>query len=97
MTRPNVADIADIDGVRLWIADHDARIDGFWENQHKFNDDVDEQFGEINQAFVKVYERITNMEKRLIWIVAGGAGFGGGVGAAIANFLNSGYFASLPT
>ena len=71
MVRPSRVD--SMDDIKTWIADHDGRIDAWWEAQHALNDELE--------------ERITKNEKRLIWLMASAAAGGGVAGQIIATLF----------
>ncbi len=75
MSRPSIADIDTIEGAKLWMVEHDARIDSYWERQFKANAEVLDRICSINA-------RTTAIEKRLVWI-AGFASALGGMGGSL--------------
>ena len=74
--------LEDLSDVIHWIIEHDARIDVFWDNQHKLNDRNSERFGEI-------FVRLSSIEKKLYLITGLGSLIGGGGGAFIATLFSS--------
>ena len=63
------------DDIKAWIIEHDARIDVYWENQHKFND-YQRKWND------KMLTRVVGVEKKLIWA----CGFASAIGT-LAGFL----------
>lgn len=57
------AHITDFDGVRVWIADNDARTRAQWSEQWRTNKRHADQHE-------KMGVRVTAFEKRLFWIIA---------------------------
>ena len=57
----------DLDGVRLWIAEHDARINGYWHTQWSRNKEMRK---DINSTF----DHVIQLKMRLIWITGAVAG-----------------------
>ena len=74
MARPTR--IETIDDIKTWIADHDGRIDAYWEAQFKLNDKIEGKFGSL-------YNRLEALEKRVMWF----AGVAAGVGSVIGGLL----------
>lgn len=74
MARPTR--LESLDDVRLWIADHDGRIDQLWSSQLKWNDKIDLSFLDVNR-------RLTSLEKRVIYMAGAAAGVGSVAGAVL--------------
>lgn len=70
MARPHIEDIRDIEGVKLWMADHDGRIDAWWKQQFKHNSELK--------------AKVSALEKRIYWISGVMAGLGGAAGSGIS-------------
>ncbi len=75
MSRPSISDIDTIEGAKLWMIEHDARIDSYWESQFKAN-------AEVLKRICALGERTSAIEKRLVWI-AGFASALGGMGGSL--------------
>lgn len=58
-------DLQTLEDIRLWIADHDAKINLLWKQQHDFNERLD--------------SRVSVIEKKIVWLTTLAAA-GGGVG-----------------
>ena len=69
--------------VKTWIADHDGRIDAYWDAQHALNSDNEERFKALDT-------RLTSMEKRVIGFSGAAAGIGALVGTLISVWLRLG-------
>jgi hypothetical protein len=80
MARPEVADITDIEGAKIWMTDHDARIDVYWEQQHELNN-------KHLETFQEVFTRVAVVEKRLVWLVTVAAGIGSLAGVILSNLI----------
>ena len=73
----------DVQGVLLWIAEHDGRIDAWWEEQKRWNRDFEKEV-RIQQHGFEL--RLSAVEKRMIYVAGIASGFGsilGTVGYAI--------------
>ena len=68
----------DLDDVKLWIADHDARIDAWWQEQKTWNVKFEKEVRATQHGFDI---RLSAVEKRMIYV----AGFGAGVGSILFN------------
>lgn len=78
MTRPNR--IESIEDIKIWIADHDGRIDAWWVQQHSWNKSM-----EGNTRSCET--RLTALEKKVMYFSGASAAFGSVIGALIANAL----------
>jgi len=65
-----------------WIFEHDGRIDAYWENQHKWNSKVDDNFKEYDK-------RMSSVEKRMIMFSTVGSMIGAGVMTFVMHFIKS--------
>ncbi len=65
-----------LDDVKMWIAEHDGRITAWWDQQHKWNGNMDLKCEAMNK-------RLTAVEKRVIFF----SGFAAAVGALIGNLF----------
>jgi len=59
--------------VKTWIAEHDGRINAYWEAQHDWN-------ARQETAIRDLTSRLQAVEKRVIWLSAIAAGGGGVLG-----------------
>lgn len=66
----DVHDIENLDGVKLWIADHDAHVNAWWEQQWQ-----------QNRSFSS---RLDRLELRIFLIVGMGSVLGGFVGQLLS-------------
>lgn len=69
-----------VEDVILWVAEHDGRIDAYWEAQHKLND-------ENADRFIDDESRLTSVEKRVVWFSGFAAAVGSVIGALITALL----------
>lgn len=67
-----------IKDIQLWIAEHDGRINAWWEQQHRHNASVDRWRRES-------FERMGKVEKRMGWV----SGFAAAVGASVGALLSA--------
>ena len=74
------SNIQSIDDARMWMIDHDARIDVWWEIQHKLNAKVEEEMGSLGL-------RISACEKKLMLIAGAASAVGGLVGGLLAKWF----------
>lgn len=65
-----------LDDVRLWIAEHDGRINAWWRTQKDWNARTDDRLADCAR-------RITVVERRIIYF----AGFSAGIGALLGGVL----------
>jgi hypothetical protein len=80
MVRPDRVET--LEDVKAWIADHDGRIDAWWDAQHQQNRD--------NEHWKrKIQERLTALEKRVVWISGMAAGSGAGIGTVIVEVIKA--------
>lgn len=63
-----------LEEVSLWIAEHDGRIEAWWEAQHKWNAVVEGEIASLQQT-------VHNLEKRVAYFAGGGAVVGAFLGA----------------
>ncbi len=74
---------SDLQAVLLWIAEHDGRIDAWWEQQKDWNRSFEKEVRSKQQGFEL---RLSAVEKRMIYVAGIASGFGsilGTVGYAI--------------
>lgn len=74
MARPDK--IETLENVQHWIYDHDARIDAWWEEQHRRNRSVDDRLDGITK-------RLSALERRIMWFCGAASAIGGIVGALL--------------
>ena len=55
-----------MDDVKTWIAEHDGRINAFWDEQHRWNTTTDSRLDNFSK-------RLSVLERRVMWIVGAGA------------------------
>lgn len=72
--------VESLNDVKMWIAANDARIDAFWDQQHKWNDTVDKKFYSFRL-------RLEAVEKRVVWIAGIASGLGSTMGFVLSKFL----------
>ena len=72
-----------VDQSRLWISAHEARCTERWASQEKHN-------VEIAKSLRDVFRRLTDLDKRVMWISGAAAAAGGGLGAIISRVLSGG-------
>ena len=73
MTRPT---ITSLDDVKTWIAEHDGRIDAYWDAQFRLNSKMEDKLAEVNV-------RLNAVEKRIAWIAGGAAAVGALAGSML--------------
>ena len=78
MARPER--IETLEDVKIWIADHNGRIDAFWAHQHAWNEGVKKQL-------VSGERRLTALEKKVMYFSGAAAALGSVVGALLAKAL----------
>lgn len=77
---PRPERIESIEDIKIWIADHDGRIDAWWEQQHGWN--------RVMEADSRNRDtRLTALEKKVMYFSGASAAFGSVIGALIANAL----------
>jgi len=85
MARPTKLDT--IDDIKMWIADHDGRIDAYWEAQFKLNDKTEGKFvtfGDNTEGKFAAYGlRLAAVERRVMWFAGVAAGIGSVVGGLL--------------
>ncbi len=74
--------IKTVDDIRLWILEHDTRIDAFWKAQHDLNNkrDLYEQ---------RILQRLGALEKKVIWMAGAAAGAGSLLGVLVRALFQS--------
>ncbi len=60
-----------------WAAEHDGRINAWWEAQHQWNAKAEARMDTFSL-------RLLAIEKRMMWV----AGFAAAVGAFVGNFVS---------
>ena len=70
-----------LDDVKQWIAEHDGRIDAYWEAQHCYKKRIE---AEARVHYVQVENRLSAVERRVIYL----SGLAAGVGALIGTFVS---------
>ena len=76
MVRPER--IETLHDVKMWIAEHDGRIEAWWDAQREHNRECDAQLLSLERRF-------TALEKRVVWF----AGAAAGLGAVLGPFLKA--------
>ncbi len=66
--------------LEVWAAEHDGKINSYWESQRSWNNRVDEKL-------TCDLGRIIALEKRLVWLSGVAAGLGGTLGGVVSRFL----------
>jgi len=69
-----------LEEIRLWIANHDGRIDAWWHQQHEWNRDIEDRFQ-------KVTERLSALERKVMYMAGLAAAGGAIVGQQIPNIF----------
>lgn len=77
---PRPENINTIEDIKIWIADHDGRIDAYWDEQHRWNSKMEDVIESIGL-------RLTSVEKKIMWFAGASAAVGSVVGAFVANTL----------
>jgi hypothetical protein len=77
---PRHRDINSLEDVKVWIAEHDGRIDAWWDAQHQWNTSHHESHGAI-------HSRLASIERRIIYVSGIFAGAGGLLGSLVPWFL----------
>ena len=75
MVRPER--IHSLEDVKMWIAEHDGRIDAWWDAQHRLNSDNAGKFTNLER-------RITAVEKKVFLISGAASGAGALIGTLVA-------------
>jgi len=60
--------------LKLWVAEHDGRIEAWWANQHAWNEKIEERLCDLAL-------RLSAVEKRMMWWAGAAAGAGGWMGS----------------
>ena len=68
----------DVQGITVWIAEHDGRIDAWWDEQKRWNLAFEKEVRTQHHGFEL---RLSAVEKRMIYV----AGFGAGIGSLLFN------------
>lgn len=64
----------------LWMAEHDGRINAYWEAQHKLNDVVAKKFHTFGL-------RLDALERRVLYMAGGASALGAVAGVLIARLI----------
>ena len=59
--------------MRIWVAEHDARINQYWKTQWRRNDS-------FHREIHRVRERVGRVEGKVIWASGAAAAFGAMIG-----------------
>ena len=83
------AKIESIADTAAWVHEHDGRINAWWSQQHKLNDDSRAAFSRFGLRLDGLAKRIGACERKMLY-VAGVASWGGAiVGALIGAWIKS--------
>ena len=63
-----------------WRAEHDGRINAWWEAQRVWNDKLEARMNTYSK-------RLSAVEKRMVFFAGGAAAVGSGLGALIQGYL----------
>lgn len=66
----------DLEELKLWVAEHDGRINAWWREQHHRNKNLDSMLHSLTS-------RISAVERRMIWWAGFAAGAGGLIGGVV--------------
>ena len=92
MTRPDRID--DLDDVKTWIADHDGRIDAFWDAQHSWNDKQEVLYRDsqlrTEGRLEEVQRRMSAIERKVMLLAGAGSVAGALVGSLVPLLFKSG-------
>lgn len=72
----------DLQAVLLWIAEHDGRIEAWWDQQHRWNLSFEK---EVRLSQRELSTRLTSVERRMIYV----AGIAAGAGSILFNLAAS--------
>lgn len=72
--------IESIEDAARYIYSHEAKIDAWWEEQHKLN-----VLGRVR--FEALEHRVSSVEKRVIWASGAAAGAGAVLGSLLKSFF----------
>ena len=75
--------IESINDVVVWIAEHDGRNNAYWEAQAQFNIKQEKKIAELDN-------RLTALEKKVMWVAGVASTVGAGGGATLASILLGG-------
>ena len=70
-----------MDRARLWMAEHDGRINAYWDEQHRHNKNVDDEMRKLATS-------LNALERRVVTI----CGIAAGAGSVIGTILSTGIF-----
>lgn len=81
--------IESLDDVRAWIAEHDGRINAWWESQHQWNAREESRRlareGELSDRIDRISDRVHSLERRVVYV----AGVMSALGALGGNLILS--------
>jgi hypothetical protein len=75
--------IEDLDDVKSWIAEHDGRINAWWEAQREWNTQNDASHVRIGSRLDDLRQRIESLERRVVYA----AGFATAIGVTIGTLI----------
>jgi len=64
----------ELEAIKLWVAEHDGRIEAWWVNQRSWNEKVEERLSDLTI-------RLSAVEKRMMWFAGAAAATGGWLGS----------------
>ena len=70
----------DIESIRMWIAEHDGRIEAWWVQQREWNNRMEERMETLTH-------RVSSVEKRMMWIAGAFAAIGSLAGQLLTGGL----------
>jgi hypothetical protein len=71
-----------IEGGETWRAEHDGRINAYWEQQFRLN-------AKLEAMMTSFDKRLTAVERRVFWVSGFAAGIGSLIGVAISHSMGS--------
>ena len=77
----------DIQGILFWIAEHDGRIDAWWGQQHRWNHEFEKR---VRQDMTVLSDRVSAVEKRVVFASGVAAAVGAIFGALLTAWLGVG-------
>ncbi len=77
---PRPTKIETLEDVKIWIADHDGRIDQLWSDQHRWNEKAEHKIGQLDN-------RVNSLERRVMWFSGAAAAIGAFAGVFLQNIL----------